>query len=369
MDTKIPRPGIEFEAAAVWNRQLFFAAMEFNGLFRLDLDTGEQFFLNSIPTEPLTAKRLYGSMQIVENILVLIPFSAKHIALYNLGNGQIELIKIENPHKNLQDYNAEYKFQGSTVIENKIIMFGLTYPDILVFDPIEKKINSISWIEKYEQNYKNLPEISVAQIQFYFGKPSITYKNRLIIPFGFSNEIMIIHLDSYEMEFIEVGDNGNQYYDLELDNDYFNFVYSDDNTTFLDKYAVDENFKFFLVETVQISNTPNCWIAFLNHQLILLPSKKDSSIRKEGNKFKNQYGFYFKETMENDLVLFACSNKSVYLISKDGKERKFEIKHGIDTMGILKESFVKDYINNVTIENSPTHLENYLELLMNLNIE
>ena len=202
MSTRISRPGIEFEAAAVWNRQLFFAAMEFNGLFRLDLNTGEQFFLNSIPGESLTAKRLYGSMQIVENILVLIPFSAKNIALYNLENGTIELIKIEIPCKNLQNYNAEYKFQGSTVIENKVIMFGLTYPDILVFSPAEKKVTSISWIEKYEKNYKNLPDVSVAKIQFYFGKSSIVYKNRLIIPFGFSNGIMIIHLDSYEMVFI-----------------------------------------------------------------------------------------------------------------------------------------------------------------------
>lgn len=369
MDRKISGPGIEFEAAAVWNRQLFFAAMEFNGLFRLDLDTGEQFFLNSIPGESLTAKRLYGSMQVVENVLVLIPFSAKNIALYNLENGTIELIKIENPCKNLQCYNAEYKFQGSTVIENQVIMFGLTYPDILVFNPIEKKVNSIPWIEKYEQDYRDIPDVSVSKIQFYFGKPSTIYKNKLIVPFGFSNRIMVINLDSYEIEFVELGENGNQYYDLEVDNDYFYFVYSNEKDTFLDKYTVDENFKFFIIETVQISNTPNCWIAFLNHQLMLLPTQRDCSIDVKNNEFKNQYGFHFKSILENELLLFACSNKSVYLISKDEKERMFEIRHGMDTMEILKESFVEDYINSVTMENSPTHLEKYLELLMNFSIK
>ena len=67
------------ETGVVRGNDFWFFSMDFNALFHVDLSSNKQLFLGSVPNEPLYKKRLFGSMQLINNKLFLIPFSMSRI--------------------------------------------------------------------------------------------------------------------------------------------------------------------------------------------------------------------------------------------------------------------------------------------------
>lgn len=138
------RQRLRFTKACEVNEELYFFALELNGLFRLHAGTGEARLLTSVPEEVPFAKELYRDMQHCDNKLYGIPFNASGMAIYNLVTGAMEHVRLEA----LAD--RKEKFISSFVYERKIYMIPFKDNSIWTFDMDTKEVTGTLNLTEYK---------------------------------------------------------------------------------------------------------------------------------------------------------------------------------------------------------------------------
>lgn len=124
--------------------KLYFFALGMNGLFNLNPDTGEARLLSSVPDEYPFAEALYRDMQYFEGKLYGIPFSASGIAIYDLAEEKMKVVKTEALPE------ASEKFISSFVYKRKIYMIPFMDNSIWTFDTDTGGTECISNLTGYQ---------------------------------------------------------------------------------------------------------------------------------------------------------------------------------------------------------------------------
>ncbi len=114
---KIP---IWFEDCVQVENDLWFSANDFNGLCKVNIETGKTEYVAQFPDEYQNADRLYIKVFRSSNKLIFIPHSAQNIAIYELDRAKFVTISL----KVLEDIDLEF--------EDKY-QFAETYGDFIYF--------------------------------------------------------------------------------------------------------------------------------------------------------------------------------------------------------------------------------------------
>ena len=135
------------EGIARCDDALYFAARELNIIFKLNTEHCKTECLTTLPGEKMIAERLYNGILANEKKLLLVPFNAANIWLYDLQENQWEDISLEN----LMKPSLYGKFVGGIMKGEKAYLFGYYYNDVAVVDLKNKTVNNLLENEPREE--------------------------------------------------------------------------------------------------------------------------------------------------------------------------------------------------------------------------
>ncbi len=194
----------DFEIGCADKYDFWYFAMQFNGLFHFNVNSGVHEYLGKVPFEAEYGDRLYGSMHYNCGKLYLIPMSADYLAIYDIKEKTFDKIQVKDPDKSDNKYLKQYKWQCSVACNNKIYLFGLSHPAIVILDLQTNELTyNTEWLNQLKtQKIENENGTN----KFYFEKSAVVDKKLIYIPLGSSNNILIYNTETNACNFITVGD-------------------------------------------------------------------------------------------------------------------------------------------------------------------
>ena len=126
------------------NNSIFFPIRETNSLCFFDMDLKKVQTFKCVPDEHSNLTRLYGGICAFGNYILLVPFNAEYIWLYDQINCKWTPCSVDK----FMPSNINGKFMGCVQINEKIYLFGYKYKGILSFNTksfaLEKVLESRS---------------------------------------------------------------------------------------------------------------------------------------------------------------------------------------------------------------------------------
>lgn len=180
------------EAVVSEGNQAWFVHMEYNALFETDVESGKCKYLGYIPQEEICMHWLYVNMKKYGNYLVLAPFMANDIALYDIEKNIY--IKIEL--KKYQGNDLKEKFSDLIIYKNKIFFIPMVYSAIVCLDMDTLNV-------EYIEDIVNDIELRRLNQRYNFNKP-IQQKEVLWIGCFATNCIIEYHMDTCKYIFHKV---------------------------------------------------------------------------------------------------------------------------------------------------------------------
>lgn len=184
---------LEFEAIAKIDDKIAIAASKnFNGIFKVNLQTGECDYIGIFPNEKLNKKRLYTKAIYSNNKVYFVPNAAKEIAVYHLKSGGIEKLELlQIQIEQYPYYKMRNKFNEAISYKDGIFMIGCTYPAVIRIDTKNDTIRYyMDWVENHP---------------FVFRKMSAIMENKFYIPSSINNLILEFDMDLYKGKLYKVG--------------------------------------------------------------------------------------------------------------------------------------------------------------------
>lgn len=185
----VPQP--IFEAVAVIDDKIAYAsAYQFNGLFKINLDTGDIEFLRFFPGANIWVSRMFFSAVQGKRGIYFSPAAANYIALYDVGRDEIHRIPI--PSLDNVNKGSAFKFGDAFCYQGNIYFVGATYRYILKF--------------KEETEEFSIIDLDIKD-KFFFRR-GILLDNIYYIPSANSPVILEYRLETDEMRVYRIGNAG-----------------------------------------------------------------------------------------------------------------------------------------------------------------
>ncbi len=172
--------------------ELYFFAINFNGLYKISLTEKKLEFLGIVPDESNYKKHLYKSIVEANGKLYMAPMHGEEIAVYDLEKKKINKIKLKHKVDGMP-----YKFGGALVHDNKIYLVPARYPCLVIIDTITQEV---MYLDDLIDELKLKEPDEVFALNGYF-----ICDNQLYIAPVLKNILIKIELDNYEVEIIEIG--------------------------------------------------------------------------------------------------------------------------------------------------------------------
>lgn len=170
-----------------------------NELYQIAED--EKIEQYSIPNERVDGVRLYNKMLLCGNLLVLIPYTAREIAIFDIETKQFEKIEYLNC-EDVKLVNAVYK-------DNFVWMFPAIGDYLLKLNLETKKITYITQaVPKLRWKSQESPR---------FFNTVVLEDNKIFAASAQSNQVLVIDVDTSKFEVFEVGEDGDNYWSMEYD--------------------------------------------------------------------------------------------------------------------------------------------------------
>lgn len=190
------KTNLNFEAIAINNNCGVASNYDRNGLFRVNIDSGECSFISLFEREHINGKRLHCSAEWIGDKIYFIPGAAKTISIYDIKKNTIETIHIPLPKKKQYlFYKPQYKFVGAVKNKKFLWLVPSTYPGVIRLNIINNDIKLFDdWVP--EDGYMFRRGIHVEN-------------DRFIIPSGNNNYILVFDMSKESGQMLEMGKSNN----------------------------------------------------------------------------------------------------------------------------------------------------------------
>ena len=144
--------------------------------------------------------RLYSDIVRYDDNLYFIPLSADKITIFELNTGKVRNIEFEFPmeYEGKTRYLDDYKFCKGYVYDDKLYLFGCTYPAILRIDLKDECVTYIKgWVENVEDRTIN------SRVGYFRGW--LLHDNKMFFPSASSSCVLMFDFLDEKVRIIEIG--------------------------------------------------------------------------------------------------------------------------------------------------------------------
>lgn len=293
-----------FDECAYENGMIWFVARDYNGLFQMDIDTGEVKYLGRVPGEVSVATHLYSKVLKEGNYLWLVPCMAKEIARYDIETGKFMKYAVGTGEK-----RAELRFQYACLHEKNIYMISGDYKRLVICNT---ETGSMAVKENFigdtAQKYKvcrngAFPSMCVVENKLYF---------------VIDGTNTVIQYDTLEEKYLifQIGETSNKYMNIVYDGTFFWLIpcmegnvvrwnQKNQDIQEIRNYPVEFEHSF-LFRTACYQNG-SLWLFPSRGNMILQVDVNTMQIKMRNRK-PQQYDVYFSKKIENGGILFSTRN-------------------------------------------------------------
>lgn len=135
---------------------LWFAAIEYNALWRKSLNDDTLEYIGSFPNESMFQWRLYTSVCEHDGKLYFIPASAYEIGVYDMVEKKFSKINIgiDKEENDVSEIRYAKKYISAFIFENKLVMLPCCYDKVVVYDLVTEEIQTdSSMVEALRKKY------------------------------------------------------------------------------------------------------------------------------------------------------------------------------------------------------------------------
>lgn len=194
---------IFFEAIAMENQETAYAsAYELNGLFRVNLKTGECEYITLFPREEITRSRLHSAAVLIGKKVYFIPSFAKYISVYDLSEGSFSQISVPKSNKEYDFYKGKFKFVDAKLYGDNLWLFPSAYLGIV---KLNIKTNEISVLDQW-----------IPPEGYFFRRALCVNGNMAYIPDGVSNYVLELNMENEKTELLQIGNNNHGMMSMKL---------------------------------------------------------------------------------------------------------------------------------------------------------
>lgn len=199
---------IDAETAYMEGEKIYLFGSSFNLLYSYNINTKQMEIIGKIPKYKFISTQLIGRILKWRNKIILIPFLANELWIWDMGNRQWQEIGIEDA----SSYNMLF-YQGF-IHHDEVHMIGCYYPAIVRID-----LNTLDL--SYDRRiYDEIDSSGNKNDDIYFRTEYIKNDNIVFMGCCNLNKILKYNLDNYEYELVEVGNKNNDYEGITFINDH-----------------------------------------------------------------------------------------------------------------------------------------------------
>lgn len=324
---------IEFEDCVRIDDNIYMIDRNINLLYRMNITNGDIKIASSMPEENILAPRL-GSKIIHNNgNLYFAPMNAKKIWKWNISSGKWTGFE----RKYIRNWTDQGDMFQAIQYNNKIFFIGCLYPAIIILDLDSEKLTYL------EEPYQHINPKAEEEKDACFRTDYVQIENTIYIASCVSNEVLKLNMDSYEYEFISVGESDYKYSGICFDGN--KFYLSPRKTSPIVIWDGDKEYSAIELPDMykKKADRPVFAGAVYDEGRIVLPARfwdKTIILNKEGNSITTKvedksYSFYKKLDVET-YAFFERPN--CFCI----KDRRNEYKYNT----YIEKDVVCDYIRN-----------------------
>lgn len=312
------------ESCAIDNNMMYFVEWRYNLIYSLDLIEKKTHIISSLPENSFYSERLAGSIHVWDNKLIVVPLEAEKVWIYNLEEKTWNGLELAGDIT-----EKKYKFMGSILYEDSLIMFGFGYYGVAVLNLANNEFAVLNKLEEDLKNYKKNDGC-------FWGESYVVKDDKLYLATLFSNKILCLDLNSYAHQFFDVGDAGCKYAGIDWSDNHFWIIPR--NSAQIVKWDGGKN-----VEIIPILTQENVWGGICTStDKILLHSFGVENAIIDRNNFQvcdilNEKVYLMKRISGLGIVIIKNGVISV-LDELDGNESEYEC--------CIPISDVKEYLNH-----------------------
>lgn len=286
------------------------AAMEFNGLFKVNLESGECSFLQLFPDEKYNKQRMFAKAVKYQNKVIFIPASAERLTVYDLAAKEIFYLDvISEGHIGNANFNRKYKFTEALIKENILYLIPSTYPGIVCVDLRSWEISEV----KIETDEK-----------FIFRKGMCEVENSIFIPSTINNVVLEFNYHYLKVQIHHVGERNRGCWSICNSNGFFYMAPKEngsilcwdkqkDSVIELDGYPDHFDGNNFLFNKIYVNGD----------FLYLVPTYANMFLKVNMNDYKiNELNLVDMSNTKS--IAFLSEEKAHYLLRKENLDGSFE---------------------------------------------
>lgn len=306
-----------FENMVIYKEKLLFTEISCNELYSYDLQTKEMVLLYKFNEEEEYKRRLFAEMIIKGNCLYLAPFSAEKMYILNLDTNEVEGIEIRIPDvKKYSKYTSSAKFISIHSLNDSIYMVGATYPAIVEYNSISKKMTYFDvWLSEVSDCI--FKEECFSEDNALFRKTMLK-DNKIFAPLCQLNAVLEFDIKNYTFELHRVGSKICKYSAICYDGQYY-WLAPRTNGPVVKWNKSERSFEEINIvedDTEEIAKYGD--IICLNNRIFLLPQVANDIIEFYGHNntmkvFKENISEVSKCIVGKTLLLFSLKSYYLYI--------------------------------------------------------
>lgn len=326
---------------------------ERNGLFEVNIETGESKYIGLFPGEESMTSSLHCYGEWIENKVYFIPAAGKNISIYHIDSKEIETIEIPKVSKiQNANYTPKLKFVKSLQYNGFLWLIPATYPGILKFDLSTNKMDTINnWISNNE---------------YMFRRAVCTRTNTIYAASGNNNNVLIFNMDSENGKIVKIGKSNNGIMDMCESGDDLVMAPRKDGAVIRWNPTLNEveEYKDYPAE-FNPGQIVFQYIYEYNSEFVLMPAHANHGIRLSGNKmkidteiqwktdtarkvefmFETEYRIYFRAVLSDLSSRFYFISKKNntlsnfhFTVSNPEERQKIIAKSAMENQEVIRES-------------------------------
>lgn len=346
-----PMTNVPVENAVLEDGKIWFSAMDFNGLFEKNIETGEVHSVGMFPDEPYAKTRLYIASELVGRKIYFAPFKAENIAVFDLEEQRFKRIVIDSDR--LDGKSNITKYTGTALCGKYLYMLPTFSSSIL---RIDTENDTVEYITGWKEKVRSF--IFDEDMAFFRGQ-SVEINNKLFIPFANVNAVLELDLITLQTTVHRIGTESVGYSGICYDG--YKFWLSPRKFDHIVSWNMEQKYVENIMVTYQENKGgyPFVGIAYHGGKVLPYASIDGVSVSTEENKvvIPNGEHLFVKEN-GNQLMFYEKNSGQLTIIDKVSNQRQL-----IDIRVNATDIDVQKLITNENGETAETPEKNLCHLL------
>lgn len=332
-----------FEDYVKKGNDIWFAAGNYNGVYKFNTISKEVKRIATFPGEPMTKDWAFRRIKLWEDKLVFMPVYADSVFVLDTKSEVLERFSILEENE-LIVYQHKCKFQCYEIYGDWLYIIGSEYPGIIKVNLKDHQVIKLA----------DIPEMAYSKsIEGYFGNEIVVKESILYITCPSSNRILLLDMRTDCFEEIEVGSRSNRYNGIrEIEDAYYLKVCDNDNLIRWDQkdgscreIVLEFNIHFY---DRKICRTQNyLWVfSYFTNEVYRMNHKGECISKILLDHSENRVWLVFCEETPEGIYFLNLNSGSWHFLKEDGTDEDLHFIMKEPDKGIIEHFLMDSQIKN-----------------------